>query len=97
MAITEHLRSGTPSADAVARDLLIGARTLNRRLCEAHTSFSETLEAVRRQLAEHYIIDPALTLSEISFLLGFSEQSAFSRAYRRWTGQSPSAVRDAAS
>jgi len=96
VAITERLPSGTPSADAVAKDLFMSARTLNRRLSEAHTSFSETLEAVRRQLAEHYIIDPALTLSEISFLLGFSEQSAFSRAYRRWTGQSPSAVRDAA-
>ena len=49
----------------------------------------------RRELAEQYINDPSLSLQEISFLLGFSEQSAFSRAYRRWTGQSPSAVRDA--
>jgi AraC-like DNA-binding protein len=55
------------------------------------------LEAVRRELAEQYITDPTRSLSEISFLLGFSEQSAFSRAFRRWTGQSPSAVREQAS
>ena len=54
-------------------------------------------EAVRRELAEHDINDPSLSLQEISFLLGLSEPSAFSRVYRRWTGQSPSAARFAAS
>ena len=93
--IIEHLPSGAPSAESVAKDLFMSARTLNRRLSDMQTSFSETLEAVRRELAEQYINDPSLSLQEISFLLGFSEQSAFSRAYRRWTGQSPSAVRDA--
>ena len=83
-AIIEHLPSGTPSAEVIARDLFMSARTLHRRLAEAQTSFSESLEAVRRELAEHYINDPSRSLSEISFLLGFSEQSAFSRAFRRW-------------
>jgi len=95
MAIVEHLPSGAPSAETVARDLFMSARTLNRRLSDGHTSFSQTLESVRRELAEQYITDASLTLSEISFLLGFSEQSAFSRAFRRWTGQTPSAARDA--
>jgi AraC-like DNA-binding protein len=95
-AIIEHLPSGAPSADLIAKDLFMSARTLHRRLSDAGTSVSETLEAVRRELAEQYINDPSRSLSEISFLLGFSEQSAFSRAFRRWTGQPPSAARDAA-
>jgi AraC-like DNA-binding protein len=95
-AIIEQLPSGTPSAETVAKDLYLSARTLNRRLAEAGTSFSATLETVRRELAEQYIADPTRSLSEISFLLGFSEQSAFSRAFRRWTGQPPSAARDTA-
>jgi AraC-like DNA-binding protein len=92
-AMIEHLPSGAPSAETVAKDLFISARTLHRRLADAQTSFSETLEVVRRELAEKYIADPTRSLSEISFLLGFSEQPAFSRAFRRWTGQSPSAAR----
>jgi len=95
-AIIEHLPSGAPSAEIIAKDLFMSARTLHRRLTEAGVSFSDTLEAVRRELAEQYVIDPSRSLSEISFLLGFSEQSAFSRAFRRWTGQAPSAARDAA-
>ena len=51
-------------------------------------------EAVRRELAEQYITDPTRSLSEISFLLGFSEQSSFSRAFRRWTGQAPTEARE---
>jgi AraC-like DNA-binding protein len=95
-AIIEHLPSGAPSADLIAKDLFMSARTLNRRLAEVGTSFSATLEVVRRELAEQYITDPTRSLTEISFLLGFSEQSAFSRAFRRWTGLPPSAARDAA-
>jgi AraC-like DNA-binding protein len=95
-AVIAHLPSGTPSAEAVAKELHMSIRTLHRRLSQAQTSFSETLEAVRRELAEQYISDPTRSLSEISFLLGFSEQSAFSRAFRRWTGQPPSTFRDAA-
>jgi AraC-like DNA-binding protein len=54
------------------------------------------LPAANRELAERYITDPDISLQEISSLLGFSELSAFSRAFRRWTGQPPSAARDAA-
>jgi AraC-like DNA-binding protein len=94
-AIIEHLPTGTPNAELIAKDLYLSARTLHRRLSEAHTSFSETLEAVRRELARKYVTDPSLSLSEISLLLGFSEQSAFSRAFRRWYAKPPSAYRDA--
>ncbi|MFY9975963.1 MAG: AraC family transcriptional regulator [Chromatiaceae bacterium] len=92
-AVVEHLPSGAPSAATVAKDLFMSARTLQRKLGDAGTGYSDVLEAVRRELAEHYIADPTKTLSEITFLLGFSEQSAFSRAFRRWSGQSPTAAR----
>ena len=71
-------------------------RTLHRLLSAEDTTYSKLLDAVRRELAERYITDPDISLQEISSLLGFSELSAFSRAFRRWTGQPPSAARDAA-
>lgn len=95
-AIIEHLPSGAPSADVVAKDLFMSARTLQRKLGDAGVSYSDILETLRRELAEQYLADPARSLSEISFMLGFSELSAFSRAYRRWSGQSPTAARGAA-
>jgi AraC-like DNA-binding protein len=94
--IVEQLPSGTPSAQLIAKELYLSPRTLQRRLAAAGTSLSEVVETVRRELAEQYLADPSRTLSEIGFLLGFSEQSAFSRAFRRWTGQAPSEVRDSA-
>jgi AraC-like DNA-binding protein len=96
-AIADELPSGTPSADVVAKSLFISPRTLNRRLSAQGTNYSELLDAVRRELAEQYVADVSLTLSEISFLLGFSEQSAFSRAFKRWSGRSPTAFRGSAS
>jgi AraC-like DNA-binding protein len=92
-AIVEHLPSGAPSAAVIAKDLFVSGRTLQRKLAESGTSYSETLETVRRRLAVEYITDPSRPLTEISFLLGFSELSAFSRAFRRWTGKAPSAGR----
>ena len=92
-AIVDHLPSGAPSAETIATDMAMSARSLQRRLADAGTSFSEVLESVRRELAAAYIADPSRSLAEISFLLGFSEQSAFSRAFRRWSGRSPSDAR----
>jgi AraC-like DNA-binding protein len=93
MAITDELASGAPTDDRIAQSLFMSCRTLSRKLNARGTNYSQLLEAVRRELAERYIADPALTIGEIAFLLGFSEQSAFSRAFRRWTGQPPSAAR----
>jgi AraC-like DNA-binding protein len=74
----------------------MSSRTLNRKLSALGTNYSQLLETVRHELAEQYVADPSLSLSEISFLLGFSEQSAFSRAFKRWNGRSPSAFRESA-
>lgn len=93
-AILDHLPSGSPSAEVIAKDLYMSARTLQRRLADAGISYSDVVDAVRRELAPRYVIDPALSLSEISYLLGFAELSGLSRAFKCWTGQAPSAMRD---
>lgn len=87
-AVTARLPEGA-SADAVARELNLSVRTLQRRLVACGTTDHEVSDAVRARLAAGYLTDPAVSVSEVAFLLGFSEQSAFNRAFRRWTGESP--------
>lgn len=96
LAIVDHLPSGAPSAELVAKDLHMSPRTLQRRLAALGSAYSVLLDAVRRELATQHLADPARSLSEISYLLSFAEQSGFSRAFRRWTGRAPSTVREAA-
>jgi AraC-like DNA-binding protein len=92
-AIAELLVDGEISDGKVAECLFISTRTLQRRLSEEGLTYKQLLENVRRTLAEEYIRDEHLSLNEISYLLGFSEQSSFSRAFKRWTGTSPSEAR----
>jgi len=73
--------------------LNMSSRNLARKLADEGQSFKGLLTEVRRELAEKYIRDRSLTLTEISFLLGFAEMSSFSRAYKGWSGSSPSAHR----
>ena len=80
----------------LTKDLFVSPRTFQRRLADVGTAYSDILDAVRRELAAQYITDPALSLGDISHLLGFSELSGFSGAFRRWTGHPPSAVREGA-
>ena len=92
-AILEELPAGMATLEATAEKLLLSPRTLMRKLQDKGTSFKGLLASTRRELAEKYILDQSLTLTEVSFLLGFSEASSFSRAYRGWTGLSPSVHR----
>ena len=71
----------------------MSVRTLQRRLAERQLTWRELLDRTREQLARHYLADLSLTLGDIALLLGFSEHSAFSRAYRRWTGNTPARAR----
>lgn len=87
-AIAATLSSGAP-ATAVARELNVSVRTLQRRLVEVGISFRDLADSVRRRFAEGYLKDPKVSISEVTFLLGFSEESAFNRAFTRWTGASP--------
>jgi AraC-like DNA-binding protein len=94
-AVLDSLGDGQTTEKAVAAQLNMSARQLNRRLKEKNTSFRNLLVECRRELAEQYLSDSSLSLTEISYLLGFSESSSFSRAYRRWTGRSPTQARGA--
>jgi len=92
-AIRERLREAAPTLDGVAADLRTSPRTLQRRLSGDGTSFARVYEAVREELARAYVADPQMALSEIAFLLGYADLSAFLRAFKRWTGQTPTQFR----
>ncbi|MBV8659093.1 MAG: AraC family transcriptional regulator [Burkholderiales bacterium] len=79
----------------VAGALSLTPRTLQRRLSEAGTSFQQVLDSTRKALAADYIGEASMSLTDIAFLLGFSEQSSFSHAFRDWYGQSPASYRSA--
>jgi AraC-like DNA-binding protein len=91
--LVDLLPEGNVTDDAVAAALHMSVRTMHRKLTEVGSNFRTELVELRRNLAEQYILDNSLTLTEISMLLGFSEPSAFSRAFRNWTGASPSEAR----
>src|ERR1700734_39375 len=89
-ALTQRLAQGEPSQEDVAELLNMSARTLQRKLGDGGTSYKEILDETRRVLALAYLSAPRHTVSEVTYLLGFSAGSSFTRAFRRWTGQSPS-------
>ncbi len=92
-AAAERLRDGVPSAGELARPLGMSEATLRRRLEEEGTSFRAELDAAREALALRYMADRALTISEVAFLCGYSDGTAFHRAFKRWTGETPKAWR----
>lgn len=83
------LGRGEPSIADVARRLAIAPRTLQRRLAAEGTSFQRVVDETRREAAERLLAGRSLALSEIAYLLGFSEPSAFHRAFKRWAGSTP--------
>jgi AraC-like DNA-binding protein len=85
----ELLPSGEPRQEDVAQRLNMTLRTLQRRLTEADTSYRDVLNDTRHQLALDYLAHPQYAIGDVAFLLGFSEVSAFTRAFKRWTGTSP--------
>ena len=93
--LMDLLPNGNISDDAVAVELHMSVRTMHRKLAEVNHNFRTILVEMRRNLAEQYILDNSLTLTEISLLLGFSEPSSFSRAFKSWTGTAPSEARQA--
>lgn len=91
--VAEELPKGLPTLERVARRMATSERTLRRRLGESGSSFRELLDDTRAELARSYVRDRRLPLSEVAFLLGFSEPSGFHRAFKRWTRTTPSAFR----
>lgn len=92
--LVDMLPSGAVSEQAVADVLHLSLRSLQRRLKEEGTSYKALLDETRRDLAVEYVRGARLSVSEIAYLLGFSEPGNFSRAFRRWTGNSPSGFRE---
>lgn len=92
--ILENLPDGHVSDKMVAKELNLSERSMQRRLQERKTTFRVLLDGVREMVAKQYIENPVNRMSDIAFLLGFSEQSAFSRAFKKWTGKSPVEYRD---
>jgi AraC-like DNA-binding protein len=94
-AIWADLSGGQVSLEAIAERLGMGPRSLQRRLRELGTSFREVLEALRHEMAIQLLHDRRVAVYEIAFLLGYSDPSAFFRAFRRWEGRSPHEYRRA--
>jgi AraC-like DNA-binding protein len=84
---------GGTSMEAAARGLAMSPRTLQRRLAEEGTSFDSLREEMRKETAETFLADRRLSVSEVAFLLGFSEPGAFHRAFKRWHNTTPDAFR----
>lgn len=95
--ISDHLLhvlpEGCPTLDEIAQALEMPVWTLQRRLSDHGVTYKELLEKIRKELAMTYLNQPHLPLTEIAFLLGYSELSAFSRAFHRWTGIAPRVYR----
>jgi len=91
--LSGELGRALPTLETAAARLGVSARTLRRRLHEEGTTFQDVLDETRCELAKRHLGEDRLALSEVAFLLGFSEPSAFHRAFKRWTGQTPLAYR----
>ncbi len=92
--ISSQLRTGRPSLPKTAHLLGLSERTLRRRLDDLGLRFSDLLQAARREACEAYLREPGFSHAEIAQLIGYSDQSAYSRAFRSWFGMTPQAYRD---
>ncbi len=92
-AIVPLLPHGRAHAAEIARKLGLSQRTSARRLSSEGLSFSQVLEDLRSDLAKQYLLDEGLSVSRIAWLLGYQEVSAFTHAFKRWTGKTPREVR----
>lgn len=87
--IIEHLPSGVPKQINIARELNLSLRNLQRKLSLSNTSYKELLNTLRHEMACQYLSSPQYPIIEVSYLLGFSDPSNFSRAFKRWQGLTP--------
>ena len=94
-AISSLLPHGRVLVEDIARSLGMSERTLARKLADEGLNFTEILQQLRRDLAVRYLDDRKLHISKIAWLLGFHEVSAFTHAFKRWTGKTPKQMRTA--
>ncbi|MGH9200389.1 MAG: AraC family transcriptional regulator [Vicinamibacterales bacterium] len=88
-ALSEELQAGGVRAQGLAERLKVSLRTLHRSLAAEGTSFRRLLDQLRLDIAERHLLDDRMSVAEVAFLVGFSELSAFHRAFKRWTGRTP--------
>jgi AraC-like DNA-binding protein len=93
--IIDHLPSGVPRQAIIASDLNMSLRNFQRKLSQSDTSYTDVLSQVRHEMACYYLKAPNHPVIEIAYLLGFADPSNFSRAFKRWNGQSPHHFRQA--
>lgn len=91
--ISRALSEGVPAISDIARHFGMSGRTLQRRLSERGYSYQTLVDESRRQLAERLLRQTEYSLAEVGFMTGFSEQSSFTRAFKRWAGQTPRSYR----
>tara|TARA_R110002072_G_scaffold36301_3_gene106981 strand:+ start:19517 stop:20521 length:1005 start_codon:yes stop_codon:yes gene_type:complete len=91
--ISRSLSEGIPLISEVAVHFGMSGRTLQRKLAEGGNSFKSLVDESRRQLAERLLKQTDYSLAEVAFMTGFAEQSSFTRAFKRWQGQSPRSFR----
>jgi len=88
-ALVGRIGKAEDGIEAVARDLAMSPRTLQRRLALAGVSYQELSDQVHRDVAERHLADDRLSVTEVAYLLGYSEPAAFHRAFKRWNGVTP--------
>jgi len=88
-AVTQLLPHGKANLKKVSRDLAIGSRTLTRRLGDEGLTFKKVLDESRVALAKRYLAERDLPITEVAWLVGYTEVSAFFHAFKRWTGVTP--------
>jgi AraC-like DNA-binding protein len=96
MAIRHSLHGERPAVERIAKEMRMSARTLQRRLGEAGTTYQTLLDDVRRQSARLLLANTDLDAGEVAFLLGFEELNSFTRAFQAWEGTTPSRWRESA-
>jgi AraC-like DNA-binding protein len=95
-AVIRNLATDRVRLAGIAAELGLSPRTLQRKLADAGASFQQVLDAARYALAQDYLRQRGLSLADIAFLLGYQEQSAFTHAFREWSGMNPGAWRERA-
>jgi AraC-like DNA-binding protein len=94
--LASRMAGGDTNVKTAARLLNTSVRTLQRQLAAAGLSYQELLDSTRHNAAVRYLTDFTLSIGEVAYLLGYSEPSAFHRAFKRWTGSTPQAFRSSA-
>jgi AraC-like DNA-binding protein len=93
-ALIPRVSGGDTRIFAVARELSLSARTLQRRLAEEGVSYQELLDLARKEASSRYLTESSLSIGEVAYLVGFSEPAPFHRAFKRWFGVTPERFRN---